>query len=373
MKINNTLANVVPMMIIILLFVNACSPNKTNHDYYTESDFKTVNKIDIHCHINTGRNTFMEQAVVDNFRVLTLNTDAFGDVTIHDQEEYALTQLENFPDHFSYLSTFTMDGWDDDDWYAKTIAQIKESMNKGAIGVKVWKNVGMVNKDKDGNFIMIDNPKFDRVIDYLEENNIPLYGHLGEPQNCWLPVEEMTVNNDKSYFTNNPEYHMYLHPEFPSYEDQIEARDKMLDKHPDLIFIGSHLGSMEWSVDLMAEHLDRYPNVTLEMAARIGQLAVQSQDDWDKVRTFFIKYQDRIMYGTDQGEYEENDNDPVIFKEQLHNVWFKDWKYFTTDESIDMPEVDGVSKGLKLPRDVVDKIYYENAENLFPKFKNMNI
>jgi hypothetical protein len=118
---------------------------------------------------------------------------------------------------------------------------IKNSVAKGAIAVKVWKNIGMELRDNEGNFVMIDNPKFDPVFDYMEENNIPLIGHLGEPKNCWLPIDQMTVQGDKNYFAKHPQFHMYLHPEYPSYEEQVNARDRMLEKHPGLQFIGAHL------------------------------------------------------------------------------------------------------------------------------------
>jgi hypothetical protein len=96
---------------------------------------------------------------------------------------------------------------------------------------------------------MIDDPRFDRILDFIEKNDITVIGHLGEPKNCWLPVDQMTIAGDKNYFTANPGYHMYLHPEFPSYEAQINARDNMLRKHPGLRFVGAHLGSLEWNVD----------------------------------------------------------------------------------------------------------------------------
>ena len=92
---------------------------------------------------------------------------------------------------------------------------------------------------------------------------------------------------------------MFLHPEYPSYEDQINARDHLLELHPDLIFIGCHLGSLEWNVDELAKRLDKFPNMAVDMAARICHLQYQSQRTAIKVRDFCIKYQDRLLYGTD--------------------------------------------------------------------------
>ena len=110
---------------------------------------------------------------------------------------------------------------------------------------------------------MIDDPRFDSLFAFLEKNRVPVVGHLGEPRNCWLPVNQMTVKGDISYFTQWPVYHMYKHPEMPSYEDQISARDNMLAKHPTLTFVGAHLGSLEWNVDSLAARLDRFPNMAV--------------------------------------------------------------------------------------------------------------
>jgi predicted TIM-barrel fold metal-dependent hydrolase len=135
--------------------------------------------------------------------------------------------------------------------------------------------------------------------------------------------------------------------------------------------MGAHLGSMEWSVDLMAEHFERFPNLTVDMAERICHIEVQVQDDWQKVRDFFIKYQDRIIYGTDMGDYEGSEADPVKLKEIIHAQWKSDWKFLTTNETMASEKVNGEFKGLKLPREVVEKIYYINAEKVFPELKKM--
>jgi predicted TIM-barrel fold metal-dependent hydrolase len=163
----------------------------------------------------------------------------------------------------------------------------------------------------------------------------------------------MTVPGDSSYFTNNPQYHMYLHPEYPSYNDQIDARDSMLAKHPDLIFVGAHLGSLEWNVAELAERLDRFPNMAVDMAARISHLQIQ---DRDTVRDFIIDYQDRLLYGTDAGVSESTDA-----LEWIAEKWHSDWLYFTTDSVLTSPEVRRTFAGLKLPVSVLRRIYHQNA------------
>jgi predicted TIM-barrel fold metal-dependent hydrolase len=206
---------------------------------------------------------------------------------------------------------------------------------------------------------MIDNPRFDSVIQFIIDQKKTVMGHLGEPKNCWLPLEQMTVNNDREYFKSHPEYHMYLHPEYPSYEDQIAARDRFLARHPDMRFVGAHLGSLEYDVDSLAKRLDRFPNMAVDMAERVCHLQYQTKTNRKKVRNFMIRYQDRLIYGSDLGM--RPTSSPEEAKARLHKRWVEDWKYFTTDKEMTVGEVDGEFKGLKLPKEVIDKIYYTNA------------
>jgi predicted TIM-barrel fold metal-dependent hydrolase len=152
---------------------------------------------------------------------------------------------------------------------------------------------------------------------------------------------------------------MFLHPDYPSYEDQINARDNLLRKNPDLIFIGCHLGSLEWNVDSLAKRLDMFPNMAVDMAARICHLQYQSSKDREKVREFCIKYQDRLLYGTDLSE-EPNAN-PEAFRKWVNDTWESDWRYFVTDDSMTSTNFKGSFTGLKLPADVIDKIYSQNS------------
>ena len=217
----------------------------------------------------------------------------------------------------------------------------------------------MTVKDRHGKFIMVDNPKIDPVIDFIVSKNLPVTGHLGEPKNCWLPLSDMTVRGDSSYFAHNPQYHMFLHPEYPSYEDQINARDNLLEKHPGLKFIGCHLGSLEWNVDELAKRLDKFPNMAVDLAARICHLQYQSKSNREKIRDFCIRYQDRILYGTDLADNGGGNTERQI--ENIHNTWIEDWRYFATADKLTSDSFSGSFEGLKLPKEVVTKIFSENA------------
>ena len=344
--------------ISVLLFASACSS-----DHYSESDFKTVKKIDTHMHLHTNSTVLSELAQEDNFRLLDVMVDVPDYPSLEDQEKFALHQVEAFPQQVNYLTAFSLTKWDSANWANETIAQLKTSFTNGALGIKIWKNIGMTYKGVDGKFIMIDNPRFDPVIQYIIQQNKTVMGHLGEPKNCWLPIEQMTVNNDKNYFKNNPEYHMFLHPDYPSYEDQIRVRDNFLARHPDMRFVGAHLGSLEYDVDSLAKRLDKFPNMAVDMAARISHLQYQSKRNREKVRSFMIRYQDRLTYGSDTGI--AVDSKPEEVKKQLHERWLSDWKYFVTEQLMSVEEVEGEFQGLKLPKEVVDNIYHNNAVKWF--------
>jgi predicted TIM-barrel fold metal-dependent hydrolase len=212
---------------------------------------------------------------------------------------------------------------------------------------------------------MVDDSAFKPVFEYLQEKNIPLMAHLGEPLNCWLSLEKMTLGNDRNYFKNHPEYHMYLHPEAPSYEDQINARDTLLQRYPGIRFTGAHLASLEWSVDELSKRLDKNPQLDVDMSARIGHLQYQSLSDYEKVRNFMIRYKDRIMYGTDGSVSGRNNNYSKV-TERMKKGWLEHWVYLATDSVITVDDLGGKQvKGLRLPADVIDRIYQKNAEKFF--------
>lgn len=341
---------------LLLLILAGC-----NSSYYGEEDFSSVLKIDSHIHINADDGVFEEQAAADNFLLISLNVDHGDSANIRKQFNYAVRSAEKHPGKVFYGPTFLFDtaGWGTPEWSKKIISGLESDLSKGAITVKIWKNIGMTVRDRNGKFIMVDDPGLKPVIDFIKSKGIPVTGHLGEPRNCWLPLDQMTVSSDSSYFARNPQYHMFLHPEYPSYEDQINARDNLLAKHPDLKFIGCHLGSLEWNVDSLAKRLDKYPNMVVDMSARICHLQYQSAQDRKRVRDFCIKYQDRLLYGTDVGY--SGSSDPERFKISMHETWSDDWKYFTSEDEMTSDKFRGKFTGLKLPKEAVDKIYSGNA------------
>ncbi|MER3373094.1 MAG: amidohydrolase family protein [Allomuricauda sp.] len=334
------------------------SNGKAVETYYGLENFAVVKKFDIHVHLNTSEPYFIEQAKEDNFRFLDIVDDRPFGLPMQKQQEFALLHLKDFPEQMEFATTFPVSNWDQKDWVDSTIENLKQSFAQGAVAVKIWKNIGMDLRDENGNFIMVDHPRIDSVLTFLSESGVPLLGHNGEPRDCWLPLEKMTFS--QGYYGAHPEYHMYLHPEYPSYEDQIKARDNMLEKHPALDFMGAHLGSLEWSLDEIAKRLDAYPLMRVDLT-RMPNLKLHTFNDRQKTRDFFITYQDRLIYGTDSTI--DPTEEPEDLKQHIHERWLEEWKFFATDNSINLKGF-GVLKGLKLPKKVIDKIYFENASKL---------
>jgi predicted TIM-barrel fold metal-dependent hydrolase len=157
----------------------------------------------------------------------------------------------------------------------------------------------------------------------------------------------------------------------------MAARDRFVARHPHLSFVGAHMASLEWSVERLAQFLDRFPNAYVDLAARMSNLQVQSNTNYDKVRAFVIKYQDRLLYGTDlkisPPELTASEATPTereastanAFENEADVFWRSDWRYLATPLSQHVDAINAEARGLSLPRSVIDKIYRGNARRLF--------
>ena len=270
------------------------------------------------------------------------------------------------PDLFFLCSSLIGVGIDPPDFAEKQIQRLKKEITEGARMVKVWKNFGMVTKDASGKFIQIDDARLQPIWDFLKERNIPVMAHIGEPLQAWRPLNDPN-NPHYGYYTDHPEYHAYKHPEIPTYETIITARDNWIANNPELKILCAHMGSMSHDVDMVAERLDKFPNIYVEPAARFGDLVGQ---DSEKVKAFFEKYQDRIMFGTDYGNSSSQEGktaeDLKQEEQSLDEDYLRLWNYVATKDSI--AERGQKNIGLGLPIEILNKFYYQNAAD-FLKLK----
>lgn len=349
---------------LLLLSAYATLAEGAAPQYYTLDDFQSVEKIDAHVHLHGVAERFMAQATRDNFRVLTINVDYPDFPALRDQEVAAKSLLKRYPGRVAFAATFSVESFRAPDWAAAEIEHLEAALADGAVGVKMWKNIGMELRSADGRYVMPDDARLEPIIAMLERKRVVLLGHQAEPLNCWLPQERMTVLSDQEYFSKHPQYYMYRHPEMPSHDAILAARDRLLASHPALLFDAVHLASLEWDVDQVAAFLDRFPTARVDVAARMVHLQYQAARDHDKVRRFLTRYADRILYGSDAA-YGPDDSNPGTVAE-VHSEWRRDWQFLVTSDVMHSPDFKARFRGLKLPRRVADRLYRRNAEAMFP-------
>jgi predicted TIM-barrel fold metal-dependent hydrolase len=331
---------------------------------YAEEDFARIEKVDTHVHLYGDLPVFLARAQGDGFRLLTINVN-YNDFPSLDQQLHDAIALRTIdPSRVAFAATFDATGSDRPEWAARTVRQLDDALARGAVGVKVWKDIGMQLRDPDGRAVMIDDERFTPIFRFLVERDVVVLGHQGEPRNAWLPLEEMTVKGDRDYFAEHPQYHMYRHPEWPAYDEQLAARNRLLDRYPRMRFVGVHLASLEWDVDRVAGFLERYPTASVDLAARLVHLQLQAVKDRDKVRAFFINYQDRILYGSDLSRGRGQSDEALAG--EAHEAWLADWRFLAGDSALHSDDFEGSFRGLALPRSVLDKVYRDNARKLFP-------
>jgi hypothetical protein len=137
-------------------------------EYYSMADFYKVEKYDTHVHLNTLDSTFIKQAEKDHFRLITVNVSTPHYPAVPEQQKIAQALVKAFPDRLKYSTTFMLDDWGTPKWQPQVLGYLQRSFQQGAVAVKIWKNIGMVLQDKNGKFVMIDDPRFDPVLDYIE-------------------------------------------------------------------------------------------------------------------------------------------------------------------------------------------------------------
>ena len=340
-------------------------------DTMTVDQVMAMPKIDAHAHVGpmsgaqrTAFLAFLEKA---SLKWLNICTGGMNAARLAQQIENAEQLHRAAPGRVAWATSFTLSNWGDEDWAEAAERMIDEGFSGGAVAAKVWKDLGMELKDADGRFVMADDPRVSPVFSSLAGKGRTLVAHLGEPRNCWLPLDQMTTASDRGYFSRNPQYHGYLLPEMPGYEKQIAARDAVLERHPRLRMVGCHLASLEYDVDEVAKRLDKYPNLAVDLAARMVHLQIQPRE---KVRSFVLRYQDRILYGTDFA-FGRGSDDPAATAKALASLeadYRSDAAYLATDREVDVPRArEGFkSRGLALPASVLRKIYFENAKKWYP-------
>jgi predicted TIM-barrel fold metal-dependent hydrolase len=246
-------------------------------------------------------------------------------------------------------TTFDPSAIDQPDFAARTLAQLRSDLADGAVMLKIWKDLGLVIRDRSGRFIQIDDPRLQPIWDFLSARHVPVLVHSADPREGWRPLDPRSPNYH--YFRTHPEHYPYLHPEVPRWETVIAARDRWLARNPGLIVIGAHFGSMADDLDALSRCLDSFPNLDVDVAARLGDM---ERLPVERVRRFFLAYPDRILFGTDAtiSAAETGMHLAAVRQEQKHiDAEYAGWWQYTTET-------------LRLPAPVLTKFFSGNALRL---------
>jgi len=228
-------------------------------------------------------------------------------------------------------------------------AQLEESVKAGARGLKIFKNLGLRIRDASGKLLMPDDERLDPLWAKAAELGVPVLIHVADPVALFQSLDRF----NPSYLTLKrfPEWH-YYGPEFPSFHELIEAGIRLIAKHPETTFITAHTGWYSENLKFVGEQmLDKLPNMYTDFSARISLLGIQPYS----ARKFFIKYQDRVLFGTDMT--------PSI---EVYRTFFRFLE--TADEYFEASPGHPMRRiyGIYLPDEVLEKIYFKNAERVIP-------
>jgi predicted TIM-barrel fold metal-dependent hydrolase len=313
--------------------------------------------IDVHNHVNDAQgidDPMPPQRVIEimdktNVKTVVILTGMWGEKLQHVLD----TMVKPYPGRFMVFQQIDWSKIDDPSFGQEMVTQLDDSVKRGARGLKILKDLGLGVRDKSGKLITIDDPRLDPIFEECGRLGIPVFIHSGDPEAFFHSID---ANNERyEELIEHPDWSFYG-KDFPSLQELMEARNRMFAKHPNTRFVSLHMGWPE-NLPWVSTMLDQHPNVMVEFGAREAELGRAPRES----REFFLKYQDRVMFGTDNGMDEEMYRN--IFR------WLE-----TADEYFDYWGAPGQGRwkiyGLQLPDPVLEKIYHQNAERLFSRFNS---
>ena len=324
--------------------------------------FRALGPVDVHAHVFVVDPSFiamLEKMDLHILDILVVNDMESGRGDLEKQRQQARAVVHAGHGYAALCTSFDPYLFNQPDYAANAIRGLNEDFAKGAIAVKLWKNVGMEIKDPNGHYLMPDNPVFDPIIKDIAAHNKTLVAHVADPDSAWQPPNP--ASPDYEYYRDHPRSYMYGKTDVPTKAEILAARDRVLEKNPNLRVVGAHLGSMESNLTELGQHLDRYPNFAVDLAARMPYFEMQSRET---MIAFITKYQDRLIYGTDLG-YSEGSTETL---RDFESLYANDWRYFATADTLLYKGKD--VKGLNLPTTILRKIYHDNAVKWFPGILN---
>lgn len=255
---------------------------------------------------------------------------------------------DHYPNRFVVFANIDFDGVGSDGWTEKTVTQFEQDIKNGARGLKIYKSLGMYSKDSDGKRIAVDDSRLDPIWEKCAELGVPVLIHSADPKPFW---DELDADNERWLELKTHPRRKRSDTDPAPWEQIIEEQHNMFKKHPNTTFINAHMGWYANDLGTLGKLLDELPNMNVGIGAIIAELGRQPRF----AKAFFIKYQDRILFGKDSWVPEEF---PTYFRVlesadeyfPYHKKYHAFWPMY----------------GLDLPDEVLKKVYYKNALRIVP-------
>ncbi|NDJ60267.1 MAG: amidohydrolase family protein [Chloroflexi bacterium] len=313
--------------------------------------------IDAHNHLSFDSWDFDQRPVAELLDILDeaqvrLYVDldgGWGEDILHHHLDYFKAAA---PERFRIYGGVDWAAWPDHgDGFGEWAAQrLRAQAARGAEGLKIWKPFGLHVKDQHGYLVKIDDERLDPVWATAGELGLPVTIHIADPVAFFEPLDPTNERWEELHV--HPDWH-FPSPPFPSFMALLDAFARLIKRHPQTTFVGAHVGCYAENLQWVGALLDACPNFYVDFSARLGELGRQPYS----ARRFFIQYADRILFGTDSPP------NPEIYR-LYYRFLETDDEYFNYGLG-DMPRQGRWQiYGLYLPDDVLERIYYKNAEHV---------
>lgn len=254
----------------------------------------------------------------------------------------------HYPNRFAVFANVDFSGVGNPDWGIKAAKQLENDVQNGAKGLKVYKSLGLRNNDINGNRIAVDDPRLDPIWAKCAELGIPVLIHSADPKSFWDPMDS---NNERWLELKTRPRRKRSDTDPAPWQQIIDEQHRMFKKHSKTKFVNAHMGWYANNLDKLSALMDEMPNMYVGIAAVIAELGRQPR----RAKQFFIRYQDRILFGKDAWNPNEF---PTYFRVlETADEYFPYYKKYHAFWAM---------YGLDLPDEVLKKVYYKNALDLIP-------
>jgi predicted TIM-barrel fold metal-dependent hydrolase len=293
-------------------------------------------------------------AQMDDWNVSTIvNLDGdWGDTLDANLDRYDRA----YPGRFASFCRLDWEECRQPGWPDRFAKSLQDSAERGAAGLKVWKDVGLHVRDESGALVLCDDERLAPVWEVAAQADLPVLIHIADPPAFFEPLSEQ--NERLEQLLAHPEWH-FADPRFPRFQVLIDALEHLVAENPGVTFIGAHVGCNAEDLTWVGRMFDTYPNFYVDFAARVADIGRQPR----AARRLIMEHPTRVLFGTDAFP-------------PSHRAFAGYFRFLETDDeyfpySHSNPPGSGrwTISGIYLPEDVLTDVYGANARRVVPALR----